>query len=197
MLRQLELNPPFAAMQQARQFGAHYRRSGTRCRAAASNLRMSENLVTPLKWVEYLCFENGCFRGTFQTQPAASPQSGLEPKVARLKLAVKRSDGLKKATIATKVSPYMITRGTKMEFGSLAAMLIIGALAGWLSGKIMEGRGFGLIGNIIVGIVGAFLAGLIFPALGFSVGGGVVASIVHATIGAVILLFLIGLVKRA
>ena len=43
----------------------------------------------------------------------------------------------------------------------------------------------------------AFLAGLIFPALGFAVGGGIFASIFHATIGAVILLFLIGLVKRA
>ena len=44
-----------------------------------------------------------------------------------------------------------------MGFSSLLAMLFIGAIAGWLSGKIMEGRGFGLIGNIIVGIVGAFL----------------------------------------
>ncbi len=84
-----------------------------------------------------------------------------------------------------------------MEFGSIFAMLIIGAIAGWLSGKIMKGRGFGLLGNIIVGIVGAFVAGLIFPALGFSVGGGIFASILHATVGAVILLFLIGLVKRA
>ena len=49
-----------------------------------------------------------------------------------------------------------------MEFSSLLAMLLIGAIAGWLSGKIMEGRGFGLFGNIIVGIVGAFLAGLVF-----------------------------------
>jgi uncharacterized membrane protein YeaQ/YmgE (transglycosylase-associated protein family) len=84
-----------------------------------------------------------------------------------------------------------------MEFESLFAILVIGALAGWLSGKIMKGRGFGLLGNIIVGIVGAFVAGLIFPALGFSVGGGIIASIVHATIGAVILLFLIRLAKRA
>ena len=84
-----------------------------------------------------------------------------------------------------------------MEFSSLFAMLVIGALAGWLSGKIMKGRGFVLLGNIIVGVVGAFVAGLIFPALGFSVGGGVIASILHATIGAVILLFLIGLAKRA
>ena len=46
-----------------------------------------------------------------------------------------------------------------MQFESLIGMLIIGALAGWLSGKIMQGRGFGLFGNVIVGIVGAFLAG--------------------------------------
>nr|WP_170613596.1 GlsB/YeaQ/YmgE family stress response membrane protein [uncultured Ruegeria sp.] len=83
-----------------------------------------------------------------------------------------------------------------MEFTSLLAMLFIGAIAGWLSGKIMEGRGFGLFGNIIIGIVGAFLAGAIFPALGFSVGGGLFSSIFFATIGAVILLFVIGLIRR-
>ncbi|WP_171124335.1 MULTISPECIES: GlsB/YeaQ/YmgE family stress response membrane protein [unclassified Ruegeria] len=83
-----------------------------------------------------------------------------------------------------------------MEFSSLLAMIFIGAIAGWLSGKIMEGRGFGLFGNIIVGVVGAFLAGTVFPALGFSVGGGLFSSIFFATIGAVILLFLIGLVRR-
>lgn len=84
-----------------------------------------------------------------------------------------------------------------MEFNSLIAMLVIGALAGWLSGRIMAGRGFGVFGNIIVGILGAFLAGLIFPALGFAVGGGFIASVFHATIGAVILLFVIGLIKKA
>ena len=55
-------------------------------------------------------------------------------------------------------------------------MLFIGANVGWLSGKIMEGRDSGLIGNIIVGIVGALLVGLIFPALGRSVGGGLSSS---------------------
>ncbi|MCU9839906.1 GlsB/YeaQ/YmgE family stress response membrane protein [Ruegeria sp. WL0004] len=84
-----------------------------------------------------------------------------------------------------------------MQFESLFVMLIVGILAGWLFGRIMAGRGFGLIGNIIVGIVGAFLAGLIFPALGFAVGGGFITSVIHATIGAVILLFLIGLVRKA
>ncbi len=84
-----------------------------------------------------------------------------------------------------------------MQFGSIIAMLVVGALAGWLSGRIMEGRGFGVFGNIIVGVVGAFLAGMIFPALGFSVGGGFISSIIHATIGSVILLFVIGLIRRA
>ena len=75
-------------------------------------------------------------------------------------------------------------------------MLLVGATAGWLSGRLMQGRGFGAIGNTIVGIVGAFLAGTIFPTLGFSVGGGFIASVIHATIGSVILLFIIGLVRH-
>lgn len=84
-----------------------------------------------------------------------------------------------------------------MQFDSIIVMLLVGALAGWLSGRIMQGRGFGIFGNIIVGIVGAFLAGTIFPALGFAVDGGFIAAIIHATIGSVILLFVIGLIRRA
>ena len=84
-----------------------------------------------------------------------------------------------------------------MGIQSLVVLLLIGAVAGWLAGLIMKGYGFGLIGNIVVGIVGAFVAGLVFPAIGVSLGSGIIASIIHATIGAVILLFLIGLIKRA
>lgn len=83
-----------------------------------------------------------------------------------------------------------------MEFSSVIAMVLIGAIAGWIAGKLMKGRGFGLFGNIIVGVVGAFVAGLIFPALGFALGGGTIASIFHATIGSVILLFILGLIRR-
>ncbi|MBX3520218.1 MAG: GlsB/YeaQ/YmgE family stress response membrane protein [Xanthobacteraceae bacterium] len=71
------------------------------------------------------------------------------------------------------------------------------AVAGWLAGVIMKGFGFGLIGNIIVGIVGAAIASWLFPYLGVSLGGGIVGAIIAATIGAIILLFIIGLVKRA
>jgi uncharacterized membrane protein YeaQ/YmgE (transglycosylase-associated protein family) len=84
-----------------------------------------------------------------------------------------------------------------MGIESLIVFLVIGAIAGWLAGQIVKGFGFGLIGNIVVGIVGAFVAGLIFPVIGLGFGGGIIASIVHATAGAVILLFLIKIIKKA
>lgn len=83
-----------------------------------------------------------------------------------------------------------------MGVGSIFAMLIVGAIAGWLAGKLVKGRGFGLSGNIVVGIVGALLAGFIFPRLGLGPAGGTFTAIIHATIGAVILLVLIRVVKR-
>ncbi|MCC6007306.1 MAG: GlsB/YeaQ/YmgE family stress response membrane protein [Rhodobacteraceae bacterium] len=84
-----------------------------------------------------------------------------------------------------------------MGIENILIMALVGAVAGWLAGLIVAGRGFGLIGNIAVGIAGAFLAGLILPVLGLSAGGGIIATILHATLGAVILLALIGIVKRA
>lgn len=84
-----------------------------------------------------------------------------------------------------------------MTLESLLIFLLIGAVAGWLAGVLVKGYGFGIVGNIIVGIVGAFVAGLIFPALNISLGGGILGSIVHATLGAVILLLIIRVVKRA
>ena len=84
-----------------------------------------------------------------------------------------------------------------MELTAHLFILIIGAIAGWLAGQIVDGYGFGLIGNIIVGIVGALIAGFLFPRIGLSLGGGMLGSIIAATVGAVILLFLIRLVKRA
>lgn len=83
-----------------------------------------------------------------------------------------------------------------MGIESLIIFLIIGGVAGWLAGIIIKGFGFGILGNIIVGIVGAFLAGSILPAIGISIGGGIIGAIINATIGAVILLFIIKLVKR-
>lgn len=83
-----------------------------------------------------------------------------------------------------------------MALESLLVFLIVGAIAGWLAGVIVKGHGFGLVGNIIVGIVGAFIAGWLLPSLGLGL-SGIVGSIVYALIGAVILLVIIGFIKRA
>lgn len=83
-----------------------------------------------------------------------------------------------------------------MGVESLIVFLIIGAIAGWLAGLIVKGFGFGLLGNIVVGIVGALVAGFLFPRFGFAIGGGIVASIINATIGAVILLLLVKVLRR-
>lgn len=74
--------------------------------------------------------------------------------------------------------------------------LIIGAVAGWLAGNIMKGRGFGVLGNIVVGIVGSFLGGMLFGALGLKA-FGLIGSLITATVGAVVLLYLISLFKKA
>jgi uncharacterized membrane protein YeaQ/YmgE (transglycosylase-associated protein family) len=74
--------------------------------------------------------------------------------------------------------------------------LLIGAVAGWLAGLVVRGYGFGLIGNIAVGIVGALIAGWLFPRLGVGLPAGTIGQIISAAIGAVILLVIIGLVRR-
>ena len=84
-----------------------------------------------------------------------------------------------------------------MTVEALLIWLIIGAVAGFLAGVIVKGYGFGVVGNIVVGIVGAFIASWLFPRLGFFPSGDVLAQIIAATIGAVVLLVLIGLVRRA
>ncbi|WP_266158235.1 GlsB/YeaQ/YmgE family stress response membrane protein [Dyella silvatica] len=84
-----------------------------------------------------------------------------------------------------------------MATHGLLAWLIIGAVAGWLAGKLVKGGGFGLVVDIIVGIVGAFIGGWLAGVLGIGLGGGWIASIITATVGAVILLFIVRLFKRA
>ena len=74
--------------------------------------------------------------------------------------------------------------------------LIIGAVAGWLAGKIVEGAGFGLIVDIIVGIVGAVIGGWLAGVLGIDIGGGLIGSLIVAVIGAVVLLLVLRFIKR-
>jgi uncharacterized membrane protein YeaQ/YmgE (transglycosylase-associated protein family) len=86
------------------------------------------------------------------------------------------------------------TRFVRIAMIGLIGMLLIGAIAGWLAGQLFRGVGFGVLGNIAVGIVGALIGGFLFGNV-FIV-GGLLGQIISATIGAVILLFVISLVKR-
>ncbi|HOX71793.1 MAG: GlsB/YeaQ/YmgE family stress response membrane protein [Dokdonella sp.] len=83
-----------------------------------------------------------------------------------------------------------------MTLESLLIFLLVGAIAGWLAGLIVKGRGLGLVGNIVIGIVGAFLAGWLLPQLGLYIGGGLVGAILNAMIGAIILLVIIMAIRK-
>ena len=83
-----------------------------------------------------------------------------------------------------------------MAIEALLIWLLIGAVAGFLAGLIVKGYGFGVVGNIIVGIVGAFIAGWLLPRLGLFTGSDIIGQIISATIGAVVLLVLIGFLRR-
>jgi len=73
--------------------------------------------------------------------------------------------------------------------------IVIGAVAGWLAGLIMKGRGFGLLINLIVGIVGGVLGGWIFGLLGITT-TGIIGSLICAVVGAVVLLFIVSFFKK-
>ncbi|WP_067029764.1 GlsB/YeaQ/YmgE family stress response membrane protein [Allomuricauda sp. CP2A] len=74
--------------------------------------------------------------------------------------------------------------------------LLIGALAGWLAGKIMKGGGFGALINIILGIVGGVIGNWLFSTLGVHVASGVLGDLITGVIGAVVILFIAGLFKK-
>jgi uncharacterized membrane protein YeaQ/YmgE (transglycosylase-associated protein family) len=85
-----------------------------------------------------------------------------------------------------------------MDIMAVIVTLLIGAAAGWLAGVVVEGGGFGLLGNILVGIAGAFIAALLVPrlGLGLTLGGGVVGAIVTSALGAIVLLLIVNLLQR-
>jgi uncharacterized membrane protein YeaQ/YmgE (transglycosylase-associated protein family) len=80
---------------------------------------------------------------------------------------------------------------------SIIIMIVVGAIAGWLAGQIVTGFGFGLLYNIIIGIVGAFVGVWLLATLRIMPFSGFLGSIINATIGAVVLLVIIGLIRRA
>ena len=82
-----------------------------------------------------------------------------------------------------------------MSNESLLVILLVGVVAGWLAGQVVRGPGFGLIGDLIFGIVGAFIGNWLLPKLGIHLGTGVVSAIVNATVGAILLLLVVRLLR--
>jgi uncharacterized membrane protein YeaQ/YmgE (transglycosylase-associated protein family) len=76
---------------------------------------------------------------------------------------------------------------------SLLVIILVGIVAGFLAGRVMEGGGFGLIGDLLVGLIGAFIGDWLLPRLGIHLGVGIVAAIMNAFIGAVVLLLILRL----
>lgn len=83
-----------------------------------------------------------------------------------------------------------------MSTESILVILFVGIIAGWLAGKLVRGAGFGLIGNLLVGIAGALVATLLFPRLGIHLGSGLLSEILYSALGAIILLLIVGLIRR-
>jgi uncharacterized membrane protein YeaQ/YmgE (transglycosylase-associated protein family) len=82
-----------------------------------------------------------------------------------------------------------------MSGESLLVILVVGLVAGWLAGLIVEGGGFGIVGDLLIGIVGAFIGNYLFAHFHWHLGTGIVGAIIHATIGAILLLLLLRLVN--
>ncbi len=72
--------------------------------------------------------------------------------------------------------------------------ILVGLVAGWLTGKIMKGGGYGFFVDIILGIVGGLVGGYIAGLLGFSPAGGLIYTILIATGGAILVVFVFRLI---
>jgi uncharacterized membrane protein YeaQ/YmgE (transglycosylase-associated protein family) len=82
-----------------------------------------------------------------------------------------------------------------MDIQTILIIVAIGAVAGWLAGVIMSGSGFGLLGDIVIGIIGAVVGGFLFGLLGLTA-VGLIGQIISATVGAVVLIYIIRLLKK-
>jgi len=85
---------------------------------------------------------------------------------------------------------------SKEETMHILWWIVVGLIAGWLTGKIMKGTGYGVIGDIILGIVGALVGGFVMRQLGFVGQGGMIYTILVAVGGAIVLTAVVRGLKR-
>jgi uncharacterized membrane protein YeaQ/YmgE (transglycosylase-associated protein family) len=75
--------------------------------------------------------------------------------------------------------------------------IVVGLIAGWLAGQVMKGGGYGIIIDIILGMLGGIVGSWVFTSLGVWPGGGMIGSIIVSFVGAVILVAITRVLKRA
>ena len=78
---------------------------------------------------------------------------------------------------------------------NLLWFLLIGLAAGWLASQLVKRRSSGLVEDLVIGVIGALIGGFVFGQLGV-VTPGLIGSLICATVGAVILLFLLRLIRK-
>lgn len=78
----------------------------------------------------------------------------------------------------------------------IVGVIIIGIVAGYFAGRLVKGSGFGIWVNLILGIVGALFGSWIFDLIGITLGNGLLESLISATVGAVLILLLVNLLKK-
>ena len=78
----------------------------------------------------------------------------------------------------------------------LIGFLIMGAIVGWLAGKIMSGRGYGILWDVVLGVLGSFVGGFVFSLIFGTAPTGLVISFIVALIGAVILVAIVHMMRR-
>jgi uncharacterized membrane protein YeaQ/YmgE (transglycosylase-associated protein family) len=83
-----------------------------------------------------------------------------------------------------------------MAGGGIIWWIVVGLIAGWLAGQVMKGGGYGVLADIVLGILGGILGGWLFGQMGIGA-GSTIGSIVVAFVGAVILVGITRLLKRA
>jgi uncharacterized membrane protein YeaQ/YmgE (transglycosylase-associated protein family) len=83
-----------------------------------------------------------------------------------------------------------------MTVTSLIWFLIIGLIAGWLASLLMKSGRQGIVECLVIGVIGALLGGWLFSLLGISA-GGFIGSLITATVGAIVLIFLLRVIRRA
>jgi uncharacterized membrane protein YeaQ/YmgE (transglycosylase-associated protein family) len=82
------------------------------------------------------------------------------------------------------------------HYQTLAVIMLIGLVVGGIAAKFLTQYGMGIVGDVIVGVIGAYIGNWLAPRLGVHFGTGLVRASLNATVGAIVLLLLVRLIRR-